>query len=479
MKFFRAFARVRSWVILLGLAGLGLACANIGQNAAPVAQISGLGASVSVSAPLLTVTATPTFFPPSTRTPIATATPTPTGTLPPTATPVPTLTPITPLSLGTPFPTDGKEVVNILLLGADYNGTNIISRTDVIIIASIRPGDRMVSLISIPRDLYVSISGREMNRINTAFVYGELDHYPGGGAALLRDTIYNNLGITIHYMAMVNFDGFRQIVDTLGGVDVPLTCPFADYRLNGATGNLYWSSVGPGVVHMDGYTALWYARSRMSSNDFDRGRRQQEIIRAIYSKALQLDIVPQIPQLYQNFKDVVLTDMTLTDILSLVPLSLEVQAPRIRSFSVSGPTMVNSWITPGGAYVLIPNYDGIYRMLQEALGPPAETEVNHLRTVVEIWNGSLTPNMDTLAAERLNYAGYQPLTSPSLPPAASTTLLYDLTLAQDLGKSRELLGLFGLSEANLRNEPTGGDVAYRLVLGSDFNPCFAPFLIER
>ncbi len=193
----------------------------------------------------------------------------------------------------------------------------------------------------------------------------------------------------------------------------------------------------------------------------------------------QLDIVPQIPQLYQNFKDVVLTDMTLTDILSLVPLSMDVQAPRIRSFSVSGPTMVNSWITPGGAYVLIPNYDGIYRMLQEALGPPAENEINHLRTVVEIWNGSLTPNMDTLAAERLNYAGYQPLTSPSLPPAASTTLLYDLTLAQDLGKSRELLALFGLSAPNLRSEPTGGDAAYRLVLGNDFNPCFSPFLIER
>ncbi|MCB9135278.1 MAG: LCP family protein [Anaerolineales bacterium] len=468
------FSRLPGWFLLFVWASLSLACGNLGQDISqPLANLI----LSETSGP--TITPTPTFFSPYTNTPIPTATPTITGTLPPTFTPVPTLTPITPLSLGTPFPTGGKEIVNVLLLGADYSGTGIISRTDTIIIASIRPGDRMVSLISIPRDLYVDIPGRGMNRINTAFVYGELDHYPGGGKALLLDTIHNNLGITIDHIAMVNFDGFRQIVDTLGGVDVPLACPFADYRLNAATQSLYWYSVGPGVVHMDGYTALWYARSRMSSNDFDRGRRQQEILRAIYNKALQLDIVPQIPSLYQNFQQVVLTDMELGDILSMVPLSLDVSSPRIRSYSVSGPTMVTSWITPGGAYVLLPNYDGIYYMLQEALGPPAGEEVEHLRTVVQIRNESATANMDTLAAERMNYAGYQSLIIPSTGQYEPTTLLYDLTLDQDPVKSQELLALFGLSAANLRSEPTGGDVAYRLVLGGDFYPCFAPFQIDR
>lgn len=472
MRFFSP-PTFRCWCLLLVWAGASLACGNFGQRfSTPISQ------RIATETPGSTITPTPTFFSPFTHTPIPTSTPTVTGTPPPTQTPVPTLTPLTPLSMGTPFPAGGKEVINILLLGADYNGTGIVSRTDTLIIASFRPGDRMVSLISIPRDLYVDIPGRGMNRINTAYVYGELDRYPGGGAALLRDTIYNNLGVTIDHLAMVNFDGFRQIVDTLGGVDVPLACPFADYRLNGAMGSLYWYSVGPGVVHMDGYTALWYARSRMSSNDFDRGRRQQEILRAIYTKALKLDIVPQIPTLYQNFQQVVLTDMALGDILAMVPFSLDVTSPRIRSYSISGPTMVNSWITPGGAYVLIPNYDGIYWMLQEALGPPADDEVEHLRTVVEVWNGSYTPGMDTLAAERLNYAGYQPLLVPS-DSQNSTTLLYDLTLEQNSEKSRELLALFGLSEASLRNEPVGGEVAYRLVLGGDFYPCFSPFQIER
>jgi polyisoprenyl-teichoic acid--peptidoglycan teichoic acid transferase len=471
MKSFRDFQRIWGWMATLIIAGVVSACVNLSQYPIPIAQISFPG---TLPAP---ITATPTFFSPYTNTPAPTETPTITGTPPPTETPVPTITPITPLSLGTPFPTGGKDVVNILLLGADYSTRNV-SRTDAIIIASVRPGDRMVTLISIPRDLYVSIPGRGMNRINTAYVYGELDRYPGGGAALLRDTIYNNLGVTIDHMAMVNFDGFRQIIDTLGGIDVPLACPFADYRLNGATGSLYWYSVGPGLVHMDGYTALWYARSRMSSNDFDRGRRQQEILRAIYTKALQLDIIPQIPALYQNFHEVVVTDMTLGNVLAMVPLMFDIKSPRIRSFSISG-SLVSSWITSGGGYVLLPNYEGIYRMLQIAFGPPAEEEVDHLRTVVEIWNWSPTPGWDTLAAERLNYAGYQPVVASHEHQNSNTTLLFDLTLEQNSDISRELLNLFGLSEANLKSQPTGGDVAYRLILGSDFNPCFAPFQIER
>ena len=458
-------------MVILLLAGMAYACVDFSQNPIPLAQVSLPGTS------LASITPTPTFFSPFTNTPVPTETPTFTGTPAPTETPVPTITPITPLSLGTPFPTSGKDVVNILLLGADYS-TSKVSRTDAIIVASIRPGDRMVTLISIPRDLYVSIPGWEMQRINTAYLHGELSGYPGGGAALVKETILRNLGVTIDYLAMVNFDGFRQIIDTLGGVDVPLACRFTDYRLNSARNDLYLYSVGPGIVHMDGYTALWYARSRMSSNDFDRGRRQQEILRALYTKALQLDIIPQIPTLYQNFQEVVTTDMSLGNVLAMVPLMVDIKAPRIRSFSISGP-LVSSWITPGGGYVLLPNYDGIYRMLEVALGPPATEEVDHLRTVVEIWN--LTPNssLEVLAAERLNYAGYQPSLIPPVIQDAKTTSLYDLTLEQNQEKSRDLLALFGLSDANLHSEPLGGEVSYRLVLGGDFNPCFAPFQIER
>ena len=174
MKLNRSFRYV--WVVLV-LAAVASACGNIAPLPISIGQIHSLGPAAS------TVTPTPTFFSPNTHTPVSTITPTTTGTPLPTGTPVPTITPITPLSLGTPFPTDGAEVINVLLLGADYSSSNF-SRTDVMIIASIRPGDRMVTLISIPRDLYVSVPGRGMQRINTAYLYGELDGYPGGGEAL-------------------------------------------------------------------------------------------------------------------------------------------------------------------------------------------------------------------------------------------------------------------------------------------------------
>ena len=85
-------------------------------------------------------------------------------------------------------------------------------------------------MISIPRDLWVYIPTVGMDRINTAYEYG-IGNYPGGGAALLRDTIAYNLGLRIDHMAMVDFSGFSKIVDTLGGIDVPVACPYTDWRL--------------------------------------------------------------------------------------------------------------------------------------------------------------------------------------------------------------------------------------------------------
>ena len=109
----------------------------------------------------------------------------------------------------------------------------------------------------------------------------------------LEDTFH--VGIRIDHTAMVEFDGFRRIVDTLGGIEVPVACAYTDWRLIEPTLDIYdennwWLyTVGPGQVHMDGDLALWYARSRSKSSDFDRGRRQQEVLRYIFQKALQTD----------------------------------------------------------------------------------------------------------------------------------------------------------------------------------------------
>ena len=121
-----------------------------------------------------------------------------------------------------------EEVINIVLLGSDQVNVENPGRTDVIIIASIDPVIPSVSLISVPRDFYAWIPSHGFDKINTAYRRGQLNHYPGGGPGLIKATIEYNLGIRIHYYALVGFDSFVKIVDTLGGVDVAVECALSD-----------------------------------------------------------------------------------------------------------------------------------------------------------------------------------------------------------------------------------------------------------
>ena len=233
------------------------------------------------------------------------------------------------------------------------------------VIAILRPNEGQVSLISIPRDLWVSIPEWQNQRINTAYQHGISVGYPGGGPGLLKDTILYNLGIRIDHTAMVDFSGFSQIVDTLGGVDVPVSCAYTDWRLidpsydpyNEDNWHLY--TTGPGLIHMDGDLALWYARSRQKSSDFDRGRRQQEVLRSLFAQALQAGTLARIPELYNDLKSSVETDLGLGDLLQLAVYAPKMTSADIRSYYIR-PPLVNSWITDGGAYVLLPNEVGLW-----------------------------------------------------------------------------------------------------------------------
>ena len=222
------------------LAGCGaFAPSNNAQAALPFTLVTAAPNASPTPTPFqpLPLSPTATFQPSPTFDP-STATPT---VPPPTETPIPTIDPNILINTLVPFSTieasgnsqvlnNGQETVNFLLIGSDRrSGTSF--RTDTMVIAILRPNEGQVSLISIPRDLWVSIPGWENQRINTAYQHGISVDYPGGGPGLLKDTIQYNLGIRIDHTAMVDFDGFRQIVDTLGGVDVPVSCAYTDWRL--------------------------------------------------------------------------------------------------------------------------------------------------------------------------------------------------------------------------------------------------------
>jgi LCP family protein required for cell wall assembly len=303
-------------------------------------------------------------------------------------------------------------------------------------------------------------------------------NYPGGGFALLKDTIKYNLGLTINHLAIVDFTGFSRIVDTLGGIDVPVFCPYTDWHLNDPSldpnNENNWSpyTVGPGVVHMNGDLALWYARSRKMSSDFDRGRRSQEVLRALFTQAMKTNSITKIPELYNDFSSAIITDLTLPDLLQLSPLALHLTNADIRSFYI-GRDLVTSWMTPGGASVLLPSGPSIQSMLQQALAfAPRTTDTVPL--TVEVRNGTSNPGWDSLAAERLNYVGYGTRLAASDRQDYANSLLYDLSSSPDLSRISSILNVLGLPSQAFISAPMQADVNYVFIVGADYKPCFNP-----
>jgi len=471
-----------AWVLLAGCGAFAPVRSDNVQARLPFVLVTAAPNASPTPTPFQPIPWTPTS---TAGTPVDTATPTITVP-PPTETPVPTIDPNILVNTLVPFSTieasgnsqvlnNGQETVNFLLIGSDLRPGSSF-RTDTMVIVIVRPSEGQVSLISIPRDLWVSIPGWENQRINTAYQHGISVDYPGGGPGLLKDTIQYNLGIRIDHTAMVDFDGFRQIIDTLGGVDVPVSCAYTDWRLIDPSydpeneNNWHLYTTGPGLVHMDGDLALWYARSRQKSNDFDRGRRQQEVLRALFTQALNKDTLSHIPELYNDFKETVVTDLGLGDILQLAVYAPKMTNADIRSYYIR-PPYVSSWITDGGAYVLLPNEEALQQLLTEALSPASQVEEKQA-IVVDVMNGTTIEGYDTLAATRLNYAGYETHIVPSDRQDYAYSVLIDKTGTQD---STPILNVMGMQPGNVILSPDPNSKShYLLIIGYDYEPCFSP-----
>ena len=473
-------------------------------TAVPAAQ-SQLPFVLITSAPNASPTATP-FQPPLVQQATATSlynldvptlepffpttTPSPTEVPPPQPSPTVDLSSLFPTEAAPPVPdTSGEgptplppltnnETVNFLLIGSDKRPGGSF-RTDTMVLVILWPKEGQVSMISIPRDLWIYIPTVGMQRINTAYQSGQVYGYEGGGPGLLRATIEYNLGIRIDHTAMVEFDGFRRIVDTLGGINVPVSCPYTDWHLidpsydpNNADN---WSlfTIQPGIDHMDGDLALWYARSRLKSSDFDRGRRQQEVLRAIFNQALSTDSLARIPQLYNDFSSTITTDLGLGDLLKLALYAPKLTNANIRSYYLR-PPYVTAWVTPGGADVLLPNQPTLEQLLIEAT-TLSTAAVERQIVSIEVQNGTAFAGWDTLAANRLNYAGYGTHISPADRQDYSSTVLVDSTITQDPAERNTILNSLGLYSATVISQPDPNSATrYRLILGSDYQPCFQP-----
>jgi LCP family protein required for cell wall assembly len=294
----------------------------------------------------LTANATPAILPEpgpaASAIPAITPTPAPTN-VPPGGIPAQTA----------PIPQPDGEVT-ILLEGSDQRPGGQDFRTDTTMLVVLKP-DGSVSLVSFPRDLWVYLPGKFMERINSAQEYG--------GFALVQSTFQYNFGFTPQSYVLTNFSGFRSILDSLGGIDVQVGHTFSDARDSYPQGY----TVHAGLVHMDSETALWYIRARESTSDLDRLRRTQEVILAIGKKLLSLNALTRIPQLYAGFRSAIVTDMTVQDVSALLPILQLVNPKQIQRYAIS-TDQVTDFFTSDGADVLLPRPDAIRQVLMQALG---------------------------------------------------------------------------------------------------------------
>lgn len=268
-----------------------------------------------------------------------------------------TAAPPMPTETVVPIPvTPEQRVLNILLLGSDQRqGQTGPWRTDVMMWVTIHRDSKKIGVLSIPRDLWVSIPKVGENRINVADYYGETLKYPGGGHALVADTLKNNLGLETDRYIRLNFEAFEQVIDAMGGITVQVDCPVEDKFIDpSAPGGFRILDVPAGTQVMDGKTALMFARSRHGRGDIDRTRRQQRVLMGIRDRALDVEMIPRIPRIWVSLKKSVDTDLSLQEILSLALLAKDISAEQIHS-RVIDYTMVRDWTTPEGAMVLLPD----------------------------------------------------------------------------------------------------------------------------
>ncbi len=253
--------------------------------------------------------------------------------------------------LGVYFLAPGRT--NILLLGIDYaeDGSSV-ARSDTIILTTIIPMEPYVGMLSVPRDLWVPVPGVGENRINTAHFFAEAGQ-PGSGPAAAMLTVEQNFGVNVDYYARVRFEGVREIVNAMGGLELELSEPMAGYPA--------------GVHHLTGNKALAFARNRSGSDDFFRMQHGQYLIKAIIRQMLRPRYWPKLPAVASAAMRSIDTNVPTWKWPRLGLALLRLGPDGIDSRTISRE-MTTSFITNEGANVLLPNWALINPVLREMFG---------------------------------------------------------------------------------------------------------------
>jgi LCP family protein required for cell wall assembly len=374
------------------------------------------------------------------------------------------------------------NLTNILLLGQDNEITGeSLARTDTMIVLSINNDTGTVNMLTLPRDLYVYFPNGTMGRLNVGFGLGENIGWTGGGFFFMRQTLLYNLGINVHYYALVDLSGFAEAIDILGGVDLAVDCAIQDLPLIGAEvpkdavkfndEGFYVLPVG--YYSMTGKEALWYARSRHNSDDFDRGRRQQVILRAAWRKAKENGLLTQLPQLWSKGTEIIKTDIGFNEMVSLLPLALSLNPNQIQHLRLIRTYHTTPWQTPDGDYVQIPNPEPIFDLMTDFYTPPTLNQVAVDAAQIRVLNGTTNANWDRVAAERLLWDSMGAFAEGTADKTDyPSTMIIDYTGETKGSSLKDIAQVLNVKPENIIRQPDPNRTAdFEVIIGADYNSC--------
>ena len=380
---------------------------------------------------------------------------------------------------------EGPEspAINVLLLGTDERPDESgPSRTDTMILLTLDPQHQTAGMLSLPRDLWVPIPGQSVTtKINTAYLLGEVNNYPGGGPQLAKDTVSSFIGRPVDYYLRVNFDGFREIIDLIGGIDVSVPMTIHDEEYPTQDYGVETFHLDAGLQHLDGTTALKYARTRHGSDDYSRSRRQQDIIRAVAEKVLNANMIPQLvssaPALLMTMQNSIQTDIPMPTALELTGLVRNSSLQEIRQLVLDSKYGQETYSSEG-AWILVPDRTKVRVAMDQffaAAADPASSQgiaAGDASSIqIEILNGTKQPGVAATTAQLLEAQGWN---IASIGDADRSD--YAQTIVINYGAPEGLVQRLSsdlhlepnMAKLNGLNSTAGVDM--RIVVGSDLLP---------
>lgn len=375
-----------------------------------------------------------------------------------------------------------QEPINILLLGIDQRpGEKGFYRTDTMILLNIDPATGNVGMLSMPRDLWVSVPGFWETRINSAHYIGDSEKYPGGGPALAKETVANFLGQPVHYYVRINFEGFRQLLEEIGCIDIEVPKTIDDPKFPDDNYGYDPFYIEAGQHCLDAETALKYARTRHVDSDFGRMARQQQVLVAMKDKVLDAGQLPQLiarmPAILNALSDSLQTDMPMSQQITLANLIRKLNIDHIRRLVID-QTMTDPTILSSGAYVLMPKMELIQPAVDAffsngAIPPSApldsrEAELAREGARIAVLNGTTSPDLGRQTAEWLAAQGFAVVGYGEADRSD-----YARTQIVDYGGKpytvQQLVELFAVIDENIRHGASTNDQAdIQLIIGADF-----------